>query len=53
MKARDLLKSEHPLFPTFSWWVKNNCGDDSLTVRKARKFLAAHPYYAEEPKKAA
>lgn len=49
LTARMVLQADHPLHTTFARWVAKRAaevgGDEELTVRKARKFLAAHPFY--------
>jgi len=45
-----ILVATHPLHKSFAAWVKRRAaatesGDESLTSRKARKFLTAYPAY--------
>lgn len=51
LNARELLNSSHPLYATFTAWVKRRNdavgGGDELTVRKARKFLAKYPGFRQ------
>lgn len=57
LTAAMVLQADHPLHKTFARWVEKRAaevgGDEKLTVRKARKFLAAHPFYRKSAEAAA